>query len=65
MGEFGDDTVLVLRIQSFVVGLRVACMIGMLLWLIVAVVRLKVAVHPWSQSWPMERRLPDARVGNR
>ena len=31
----------------------------------VAVVRSNVALQPWLQSWPMERRLTDASVGKR
>ena len=65
VGKFGDDVVLVSIVQSFVDGLRVPCRIGISLWVMVAVVRSNVALQPWSQSWPMERRLPDASVWKR
>ena len=65
VGKFGNDVALVSIVQSFVDGLRVPCRIGISLWVMVAVVRSNVALQPWSQSWPMERRLPDASVRKR
>ena len=66
VGGWGeDDVLLVSRVQSLVELLRVPRRMGTLLWVMVAVVRSKVALQPWSHSWPIERRLPDARVRNR
>ena len=43
--------------------LRCPVMIGCPLREMVAVEAVKVAVHPLSYSWPMERRDPDAKEG--
>ena len=64
-GGTDDGVSRVSRVQSFVEVLRVPCRIGTSLCVIVAVVLSKVALQPWSQSWPIERRLPDARVRKR
>ena len=66
VGGWGeDDVLLVSRVQSLVELLRVPRRMGTLLWVMVAEVRSKVALQPWSHSWPIERRLPDARVRKR
>ena len=64
-GRVDDVVALVSRVQSFVELLRVPCRIGTSLCVMVAVVLSNVALQPWSQSWPIERRLPDARVWKR
>ena len=65
VGKVGDVVMLVSSVQSLVDWLRVPCRMGTSLWEMVAVVRSNVALQPWSQSWPMERRLPDASVRKR
>ena len=65
VGRGEDDVSLVSRVQSLVELLRVPRRMGTSLWVMVAEVRSKVALQPWSHSWPIERRLPDARVRKR
>ena len=46
-------------------GCRVPSRIVSPLWVTVAFVLVNVAVHPWSQNCPIDKRLPVARVGNK
>ena len=64
-GRVDDVVIGVSMVQSFVELLRVPCRIGISLCVMVAVVLSNVALQSWSQSWPKERRLPDARVRKR
>ena len=51
------------RCQSFVVGERCPSKTGWCWYVIVTVSAVKVAVQPWSQSWPIEISEPEASVG--
>ena len=55
---------LVLMSHNLVDLLRVPVMMGCPLRDMVAEDDVNVAVQPWSQSWPTERREPDAKEGN-